>query len=585
MVVRELVALLGVKPDQKGFNQAENGMEKLTGLAKKAIAAFSAFKLAQFFKNLILEVAELGDQFDKMSKRSGIAAGELQKLGFAAQLSGASISDMETGIKRLQAAQVEAIDGVATYKDEFKRMGVEVKNQDGTIKDTSQLLVEMADGMQNLETDAERTAVAMKLLGRGGAKLIPLLKQGSEAVADMMMEMEQLGGIIDDDLVQASADFVDNQLRVDMVLQGVKNTIAKQVLPFLNKSTEGFVEWWKINGQIIRQKVGNTIKGIGRVLKGVGTAIKGVVSLFTRWVKKLGPTEIAILKIGTAITILGSLIMKGPIGRLLALATVIGLIIDDFQTWQKGGKSVTGALIKWFNDVLDIDIVSWVKLGIDWFQRLGTVIISFFQNVIQTGLALVKLMALWWLDPQKAFEEFLNVLDLNWQEFWNTFKESFPEAAKIIEDFVAKSIKNLGEFFVWMGEIAGRIFDTIKLRAIETAEAIMKPFEAARKIMASLFGNADIEKIKLETGAEVLGEVQRGLKVVGGGERPQALASVRTAGSTLINQPNTTISVDIKGTPGMSPTALAEAAAKKVSQAMDNQNRRALKAFTPAAGG
>jgi hypothetical protein len=560
-------------------------MEKLTGLAKKAIAAFSAFKLAQFFKNLILEVAELGDQFDKMSKRSGIAAGELQKLGFAAQLSGASISDMETGIKRLQAAQVEAIDGVATYKDEFKRMGVEVKNQDGTIKDTSQLLVEMADGMQNLETDAERTAVAMKLLGRGGAQLIPLLKQGSEAVADMMMEMEQLGGIIDDDLVQASADFVDNQLRVDMVLQGVKNTIAKQVLPFLNKSTEGFVEWWKINGQIIRQKVGNTIKGIGRVLKGVGTAIKGVVSLFTRWVKKLGPTEIAILKIGTAITILGSLIMKGPIGRLLALATVIGLIIDDFQTWQKGGKSVTGALIKWFNDVLDIDIVSWVKLGIDWFQRLGTVIISFFQNVIQTGLALVKLMALWWLDPQKAFEEFLNVLDLNWQEFWNTFKESFPEAAKIIEDFVAKSIKNLGEFFVWMGEIAGRIFDTIKLRAIETAEAIMKPFEAARKIMASLFGNADIEKIKLETGAEVLGEVQRGLKVVGGGERPQALASVRTAGSTLINQPNTTISVDIKGTPGMSPTALAEAAAKKVSQAMDNQNRRALKAFTPAAGG
>jgi hypothetical protein len=576
--------MLGVKSDKKGFNQAENGLNKLTSLATKAIAAFSAFKIAQFFKNMIFEVAELGDQFDKMSKRSGVASTELQKLGFAAQLSGASIGDMETGIKRLQAAQIEAIDGVATYADEFKRMGVEVKNTDGSIKDTSQLIVEMADGIKNLETDAERTAVAMKLLGRGGAQLVPLLKQGAEAVAEMMAEMKALGGVIDDDLKKASADFIDNQLRMDVVFQGIKNTIAKELLPFLNKSVEGFTAWWKINGDFIRQKVGDTIKRIGRVLGGVGTVIKEVAKFFTKWIKDIGPTEKSIAKIGVAVGILGSLIASGPVGQLLALISVIGLVVDDFQTWQKGGKSVTGAIVKWFNDILDIDIVSWVKTGISWFEKIGGIVLKLAQSLVEFQFAIVKLLVTMWEDPEKAFNAFINELDIMWSEFWKVFTEAFPNASIAIEEFVAKSIKNLGEFFVWIGEVAGRTFDAIGIRIQNKIQTIMDAIEKVRQFMANVFGTAKIEKIDVEAALKNA----KNLKVLtGGGETtPRTTqASPGAGGTTVINKPNTNISVDVKAAPGMSATALADAAAKKISQAMDKQNRKTIKAFTPAAGG
>jgi len=115
----------------------------------------------------------------------------------AAALSGASLGDLETSIKRLQSSQVEAADGVATYADKYARMGIEVKDADGNFKETPALLAEVADGMQGLDTAAEKTAVAMKLLGRGGANLIPMLNQGGAAILDMMQEMHDLGGVID----------------------------------------------------------------------------------------------------------------------------------------------------------------------------------------------------------------------------------------------------------------------------------------------------------------------------------------------------------------------------------------------------
>jgi hypothetical protein len=583
MVVRELVAMLGVKSDKAGMKQAESGMGKLVSVAKAAAAAFAALKLVQFFKNVIKEVATLGDRFDKMSKRSGIAAEELQKLGFAAQLSGASLSDMETGIKRLQASQIEAIDGVATYADEFKRMGIEVKNQDGSIKDTTQLMVEMADGMQGLATDAERTAVATKLLGRGGAQLIPLFKEGSDAIKEMMDEMEALGGVMSQDLVEASAEWIDNQLRMDTLVMGIKNSIAKELLPFLNKTVDGFIAWWKVNGQIIRQKVGSAIKGLASALSNNLRFIMRIVKSFKDWLLSLDPMESRILKISAAVGILAAAIAAGPIGKILALATIIGLIIDDFETWREGGVSVTGAIVKGFNDVLGIDIVSWVKTGIKWIKEIGSVILKFAQELFSVQLAMAKFLITMWSDPEKAFKEFIYELEITWTEFWNFFAEKFPLAAQAVEEFVAMVL----EFWAGLwGDIKTGfldVYNSLVKWATDTITEIMKPFEKAKELIDKLTGGGGDTKVKIKTIEEQLG----GLKVIGGGGQttPRTTqARPGAQGTTVINQPNTSIQVDVKGGPGTSAAAIANEAAKKISQAMDNQNRRALKAFTPGAG-
>jgi hypothetical protein len=592
MVVRELVALLGVKTDQQSIKKADNS---ITGVAKKMrmlFKGFLAFKGVQFVKRAFVEFVELGDQLDKLSKKTGIAAINLQKLGHAAELSGASLGDIETGIKKLQASQVDAGEGLKTYTREFDRLGVSIKNEDGTFKDTSILLAEMADGMKGLETDAERTAVAVKLLGRSGTNLIPMLKEGSEAVFEMMNEMEQLGGIIDQDMIQASADYIDNVRRMEVVTLGIKNAIAKELLPTINKNVDAFIAWWKINGSLIRQRVGNTIDFIGRVLSGVSTAVKEVVKFFTGWVKLLGPSEVNILKIGAAITLLGVLIAKGPIGKLLALATVIGLIVDDFKTWQEGGRSVTGAIVKHFNDVLQIDIVSWVKVGIKWFKIIGGVAKDVFGGLFQLNLAIWKFLITMWVGPEKAFKEFINVLDLIWKEFWTSFKEALPNAAIEIENFVVMVLGFWSNLWTSLSGWLNASDKEFMEWANNVTNAILAPIEAVNKFMNMVFGNGDKE-IKLKAIADLpeLNGLASGARTgirAGAGVPTRAGAPTGTqarAGAQGGVTQSTDIKINVNAAPGMSENKVAQLVASQVKGAMNKQNRAAVKAFTPAAAG
>jgi hypothetical protein len=216
MVVRELVALLGVKSDTAGMKKAESGMGNLAAAAKVAAAAFASAFIVKWARDAVREIANVGDWYDKMAKRTGFAVSKLQEFEHAATLSGASLTAIEGALKRLQTAQVDAEAGLKTYTREFDRLGVDIKDQQGNLKDTTTLFAEMADAITALPTDAERTAVAMKLMGRTGTQLLPMLKEGTEGINAMMQEMRDLGGVMDDELVEASAEFIDNQRRMEV---------------------------------------------------------------------------------------------------------------------------------------------------------------------------------------------------------------------------------------------------------------------------------------------------------------------------------------------------------------------------------
>ncbi|MCP4570699.1 MAG: phage tail tape measure protein, partial [FCB group bacterium] len=263
MIVRELVTLLGVRTNQGDIRRAEGGMARLAGAAKAAMAAFASFKLAQWAKGAAEQVANLGDKFDKMSLRTGETATELQGLSHAATLSGTNLGTMEAGIRRLQNATLEAAEGVKRYKVEFKRLGIDVKNSDGTLKSFAQLLPEMADGMEKLKTDTEKSAVAQRLMGRSGTQALPLLKQGSAAIREMIGEVEELGAVLEKDLIDASTKYIDNQARVALINQSVKNSIARGLLPAFISMQEGLLKWWKANQKIINQNLEVVFRSLG----------------------------------------------------------------------------------------------------------------------------------------------------------------------------------------------------------------------------------------------------------------------------------------------------------------------------------
>ncbi len=414
MVVRELVALLGIKTDPASQQRAEGGMAKLVKWAKVAAAAFAALKIGKFFLNIAKAVAQVGDRIDKMSKRTGIATETLQGLGHAAELSGANLGDIEMSVKRLQAAQADAAFGLQTYTREFERLGVEIKNENGEFKDTTELLLEVADGMKGLESDTDRTAVAVKLLGRSGTNLIPLLKQGSAAIREQMGEMADLGALMDKEMIDTSAEFIDNQQRLKMAALGVRLTIGRELLPVLIRMQEATIEWWKANKDWIALHIAPIFKRIGQVVGSVASAFGELVTNVVGFVDGLDDTEKKGLKIGAMIAGLAALILAGPIGQFIALAAVIGLVIDDFMTWRKGGKSVIGEIVKRLDQLLDIDIVQWAQTAWEAVSFYFGQVIGFWRAMFETFFAQIHFFVEVWDDPWQAFQNLVDRMQSIW---------------------------------------------------------------------------------------------------------------------------------------------------------------------------
>ena len=221
-------SMQGVQGKAKNLGMAVRGV----GAAFKGLFAIAAVGgIVALGKSAI----DTADAFGKLSTRTGIAADKLLAYVNAGKLADVSQSDLETGLRTLARTQVEASEGVATYADAYAKLGVAVKNQDGTLKDSDQLLSEIADRFQELPNGPEKAAVAMDIFGRSGQKMITLLNGGSEA-------LDEFGYNLSDSFASNSEEFNDNLTKVGIEMDRLKMQILDDLLPTLIDLSEGFID-------------------------------------------------------------------------------------------------------------------------------------------------------------------------------------------------------------------------------------------------------------------------------------------------------------------------------------------------------
>jgi len=219
--------------------QGVEGKAKNLGMAVRGVgAAFKGFFAIAAVGGIVAlgkSAIDTADAFGKLSTRTGIAADKLLAYVNAGKLADVSQSDLETGLRTLARTQVEASEGVKTYADAYAKLGVTVKNQDGTLKDSDQLLSDIADRFQDLPNGPEKAAVAMDIFGRSGQKMITLLNGGSEA-------LDEFGYNLSDSFAKNSEEFNDNLTKVGIELDRLKMQILDDLLPTLIDLSETFID-------------------------------------------------------------------------------------------------------------------------------------------------------------------------------------------------------------------------------------------------------------------------------------------------------------------------------------------------------
>jgi hypothetical protein len=101
-------------------------------------------------------------------------------------------------------------------------------------------LEDVAEQMAALETPMERAQLAVKLFGRGGQALIPMLQGGRDALKQMTDEGVKLSGLKGMDVAQVEAAN-DAITRVQAALAGVARMFVITIAPIIENVATGFV--------------------------------------------------------------------------------------------------------------------------------------------------------------------------------------------------------------------------------------------------------------------------------------------------------------------------------------------------------
>lgn len=338
----------------KADSHVSSFSEKLGKIGKIATIAGTAVTGA--FTAIVFKTAQVGDQFDKMSLRTGVAVEDLSALAYAADISGTDIETLEKGLKGLTTVMDDASRGVGEGMEAFELLGISVIDSEGKLRSTVDVLKEAATKISAIEDPTKQAALAMDLFGsRAGPQLLPLLKEGEGGIEELMNKAKELGITMSTEAASKAAEFTDRMTDLKGSLAGAGRTIGDvlipAVIPLIEKVTEivgKVVAWTKENPELVA-----TITKVVAVV-GVAAAVGGPILMLVSAFSAVAP---AIALIGTIAT--------GPIGLLIIAVTAI---IAIWKNWDTIVEFVSGFVEKIITFLEDLKTMAIEKVTemIDW---------------------------------------------------------------------------------------------------------------------------------------------------------------------------------------------------------------------------
>jgi len=217
------------KQELDGLGKSMGGVSATTlalggALVAVAVATAAAMKAA----------INYGDSLEKTSQKVGISVEALSSYRLGAELAGTSQDALVSGLQRLQKNMGTALrTPTSAAALAFKDLGVQFQNADGSLRDVEDILPEVSEKFAQMEDGTLKTSIAMELMGRSGAELIPFLNQGAQGLEDMRSESEALGVVWNTETAAAAAKFNDELTRTKTRMDGIIQTATQYWLPSL----------------------------------------------------------------------------------------------------------------------------------------------------------------------------------------------------------------------------------------------------------------------------------------------------------------------------------------------------------------
>lgn len=203
-----------------------------------ALAAMGIALSGVQFVRFIGGALEAADALDELSERTGVAVETLSVLRTLPELSDAGgLQGLGDAFRRLARAIEQAQQGASGAREAFETLGITV--EDLRALSIEQVFFRIAAAQSRFADGAGKTAILLRVLGRSGDDVLPLLNRLARDGFDRLRESaEASGAIISRDTARRIAAFKDRVQELHLALEGLAATAAVDLLPQLTAMVE-----------------------------------------------------------------------------------------------------------------------------------------------------------------------------------------------------------------------------------------------------------------------------------------------------------------------------------------------------------
>jgi lambda family phage tail tape measure protein len=276
--------LSGVTGSLSGLTGSFGAMGLAAGLASGAVAA-----LGVAGAGIALSAAKAANEMFELSEKTGVSTESLSRFGYAAGLNGVSTEQLGKGIEKLNKSIFAAASAPAGAVNAFTRLGVSLKDSNGNLRSTEDVLLDLTDKFKKLpEEGPARGALAMQLFGKAGAEMLPFLIQGKSGIQALSEEADKLGITIGGKTAEGAHVFEQTLGRMQGALKGASNIVLKEMLPSLQAFADFILDdlkdpsgIFRSMGRVILDVVVPSFKILAGVVGTLTAAGDTVVSVFS----------------------------------------------------------------------------------------------------------------------------------------------------------------------------------------------------------------------------------------------------------------------------------------------------------------
>jgi len=216
----------------------------------------------------------------------------------------------------------------------LKDLGLNIWDAHGKMKSANELMLESADIFAAMPDGIEKSGLAIKLFGKQGMDMLPVLNLGRKGLQDMMIQGQATGEVMSIDQVNAAHKYFLAQQKLNSEITGFSMQLGTVLMPLALR----FIDWL------------------------TGTAVPGLVAFAKPWMQQLTPAITAFYN------------------KLVTLGPQLKAAYDIIRTWAPFIAGVAAAWAIWN-----------VALEVTRIVQMGILAVQFAAGIV----AIVSKVGLW----------------------------------------------------------------------------------------------------------------------------------------------------------------------------------------------